>query len=61
MGEEISPIWFNQFMGSFNLASVMTLFPFRKRRDAEWYGSGLLRAGVCCENDLVNVLRSKLE
>jgi adenylate cyclase len=61
MEAEIGPIWFKHFLGDTNLASVMTLFPFHKQRDAEWYGSGLLRAGICCEKDLKNVLSSKQE
>lgn len=61
MREEISPIWFDMFMGNPNLTSAMTLFPFKKKRDAEWFASGLLRAGVCCETELASILNSKQE
>jgi adenylate cyclase len=61
MGEDINPIWFNRFLGNPNLTSVMTLYPFKKRRDTEWFASGLLRAGVCCELELANILRTKQE
>ena len=61
MRKEISPIWFDRFVGNTNLTSVMTVFPFKMRRDAYWYGSGLLLAGVCCEHELASVLKSKQE
>ena len=59
--EEIRPIWIDRFLEYPNLPTVMTLYPFHKQNDAQWYASGLLKAGVCCEQDIVNIFRSKQE
>ena len=58
---EVGPIRVDGFFEHPDSALVMTLLPVHTRRDAEWYGSELPQAGVCCERNLEKDPGSKQE
>jgi TolB-like protein/Flp pilus assembly protein TadD len=57
--ETMRQLWKDFHWRKPNIVDIMTHFPFSQAADARQLAENLLLAGVCCEQDLENVLGSK--
>lgn len=59
MSETMMRLWKGYFWGNPEITDIMTHFPFNRRKDAKQLAANLLLAGICCEQNVENVLRTK--
>ena len=59
--ETMNQLWEDFFWRKPRVTDIMTHFPFNQAHDARQLAENLLLAGVCCEQDVENVLQSKKE
>lgn len=59
--ETMNQLWEDFFWRKPRITDIMTHFPFKRAHDARILSENLLLAGVCCEQDIENVLQNKKE